>query len=122
MKRASIVVAIVAVLTLTGCAPTVSKDEFAKRFLLEYRGQFGLNSTGPLSIPAEEKLAAGMAADAVDKHLCGDEAYRTGLSLDELQVPWDISCSMYFEDEMSQAQLDRVKQEMLDEAMDDLSD
>lgn len=109
-------------LALTGCSSGPSADEFADRFTIEYESASGLDLS---STDSGEKLALEAAESAIDG-MCGELAYRYALEDsgigDDYLYAWDVSCLMYFEGDMSQAQIDRAKAALVERATSGLDD
>jgi len=102
----TLAVVVAAAAVLTGCSPAPSHDDVAERFVIELVGVAGGiedDWTG---------LADDLATDALSGR-CGSDAYRVGLEHDNLVYAWDVVCSMYFKGDMSDAQIDRAKLNMM---------
>src|SRR5687768_4224469 len=103
MNRMHVLTSLAAsVVLLTGCDSHPSHDEVAERFNIELDAETGCKT------PAA--LANGMAEDALGGE-CSSEAYRSQLQ-PELAYAWDVGCLMYFENQMTQDQIDRAKAEI----------
>jgi hypothetical protein len=94
---------------LAGCGSQPAHDEVAERFRIELKTEIGTGTP--------EALANRMAADALSGE-CSSEAYRRQLQ-PELAHAWDIGCLSYFEDQMTQQQIDRAKAESLNDIAQD---
>lgn len=113
MKRAVILLPVV--LLLAGCSAGPSRDEVLERFSIEIRGAAGADL--PASM-VEDQAAA--LTDAALQGECGSDEYRDSMIVPSLYLllPWDATCSMYFEDDMTAAQVERAKQTVLMAALD----
>lgn len=100
MKRTAALVPAVALLLLAGCSAGPSRDEVSERFLIEYTDSDELRQ-------AMQEVADEIAQDAIDGR-CGDGPYEAGLQTaadDNLFYAWRSTCLMYFEDDLSAAQI-----------------
>lgn len=110
MNRTLIVTVFAAsVVILAGCDSQPSRDEVATHFKTELTAKTGLEKP--------EELANRMAEDALSGE-CSSKAYRSQLQPD-LAYVWDVSCLMYFEDQMTHEQIDRAKAEILNDILKD---
>lgn len=96
---------------LTGCSATPTHEAVADRFLIEYTDDDAMRD-------AMQELADTIADDALSDH-CGDEAYETGLQSgadENLFYAWRVTCQMYFEDDLTAAQLEETKRMVFERA------
>lgn len=110
MKR--IVPLAVLLLLLTGCSPTPNRDKVVERFEIE------LAAAMPVEI---DTLAEGLADDAFNG-MCGEDEYRTALNDDGLIHVWDVTCSMHFEHDMTEAQQDRAHEAIVGSVLEQIED
>ena len=113
MKRIGALAAGALVLVLAGCAPAPSHDEVADRFLIEYTDNDTMRD-------AMAELADTIADDALAGN-CGQDAYEAGLMSggdENLFYAWRVTCQMYFEDDLTEAQIEQTKQMVIDRVSD----
>ncbi|MFJ4999907.1 hypothetical protein ACIP5T_17275 [Microbacterium sp. NPDC088619] len=109
MKRTAAVLAAGLLLVLTGCSAAPSREEVAERYLLEYTDSEAIQD-------AMRESALSIADDALAGY-CGDDDYEAGLLSggdQSLFYAWRVTCSMYFEDDLSPQQVEETKQLVLD--------
>lgn len=111
MKRAAILALPLAAMLLAGCSPQPSRDDVAERFLIELSDSETIRA-------GMTDLADGIAGDALDGR-CGDTEYEAGLQSNgdaDLFYAWRSTCLMYFEGDLTAAQVDETKQMIADRA------
>ena len=97
----------VAVVALSGCAAGPNRDEVAERFAIEM-------AAGPGEQEDWAEFAEGLADDALAGN-CAKDGYRAGLGDDPTLIyAWSAGCLMYFEDQMTNAQQERARQDVID--------
>lgn len=109
MKRSVAVLSTAVLLLLAGCSATPSRDEVTERFLIEYTDDEGLRD-------AMREAAEAIADSALDGR-CGDDAYEAGLRSgadEQLAYAWRTTCLMYFEGDLSDAQIAETKRMIAD--------
>ncbi|WP_292763734.1 hypothetical protein [Microbacterium sp. UBA3486] len=110
MKRIAIVVpASLALLLLAGCSAAPSRDEVSERFLIEFTDDDAFRD-------AMQESADQLAGSALDGY-CGDEGFEAGLRTtadEQIFYAWRTTCLMYFEDDLSQSQVNETKQMIMD--------
>lgn len=105
MKRIAASACALLILMLAGCSTGPSLDEVTERFLIEYTDDDGLRE-------AMQEAAEQIAESALNGQ-CGDEGYEAGLRTgadEDLFYAWRTTCLMYFEGDLSQAQVSETKQ------------
>lgn len=91
----------------SGCAASPNRDTVAERFAIELAAGMGEPEDW-------QDLALILTDDALSGR-CGDDQYRAGLGDDPgLIYAWSATCLMYFEADLTDAQLDRAKQDLVD--------
>lgn len=114
-KRTAPAVALLAILALSGCAPSVSDEDIEERFAIELAGAIDI---GKASDYAE--VAEGIGEMMRDGG-CGSEIARSGFESEPALVyAWDMTCLMYFEDDMSQTQKDRALASLNEKVLEDI--
>lgn len=109
-------------LILVGCAPTPSTDEVSERFLIELGGAMGADDDALIDKHFGD-IARDTAADMIEEDMCGSAAYRTAFEdeggLEAHLYAFEQTCLMYFEDDMSPAQIEHAKQLLIERATTD---
>lgn len=85
----------------------------SERFLIEYTDSDEMAD-------AMQELADQVAGDALEGR-CGQTAYETGLQSagdENLFYAWRVTCQMYFEDDLTEAQIEETKQMVLERALE----
>ena len=108
--------AVMAVLGLTGCAgPSMAQVE--ERFLIEYAGALDY----PIEIvdgnAVMEQLARTLANDA-EAGACGDEGY-FGTPEADVEYAFGVTCSIYYEGELTTERAEWVKLKVLERASEE---
>ncbi|MGR2751502.1 hypothetical protein [Agromyces arachidis] len=101
--------------TLAACTPAPSGEDVAERFRIEIEA-----ATDGL-LAQDNPEVVGLSEDVADDLLDGGCTIDPGLGLDEDENEAYIyavsaTCLMYFEHEMSEAQIDRAKVRLLEQA------
>lgn len=99
-------------LVLDGCSPTPNREQVVERFEIE------LAAAMPVDLGT---LAEDLADDAFSGQ-CGEDAYRTALNDDGLIHVWDVTCSMHFEHDMTEAQQDRAREAIVGSVLEQIED
>lgn len=99
-------------LALTGCSSTPTAAEVAERFAIELAAAIG-------GEPDEwADVADDLADDALNGN-CGKDVFWTGLGEEEyLLRSWAATCLLYFEGDMSDGQVERAKETVVDGALE----
>lgn len=111
MTKVVLAIAVLAcplLLAATGCSARPSETAIVERFAIEL--------AAPDGEPDDwREVAELLAGDAMDG-LCGSDYYRTGIGdqQPELLYAWSATCLMYFEDDMSPAQIDLATQDVVE--------
>lgn len=111
MKRTGALLSVALILALAGCSAVPSREEVAERYVIEYSDSESVQDA--MRDPALE-----IADDALAGY-CGDEQYESGLRSggdETLFYAWRVTCSMYFEDDLSPQQREETKQMVFDRA------
>lgn len=113
MKRTAAIAAASLLLVLTGCTVTPDRVEVADRFLVELTDSDDMRD-------AMAELADGIAGDMLDGN-CGSSAYEAGLSSEgtdpALFYAWRSTCLMYFEDDLTEQQVEETKAMQVERAI-----
>lgn len=111
----SLAIAAALTLALTGCTTAPPRDEVVERLLIELETE-SLSRDHPYNL----ELAEVMADDALDGE-CGAGEYWEGLMMappSQKQYAWAATCSMYFESEMGEEQVQQAKDLLLASVID----
>lgn len=98
-------IAALPLLAVTACSAGPTRAEVAERYAIEWDAVY----PGSSELPQAQQIIDDAVDDAF-KGRCGEDAYRAQLEpVGEFALrPWDATCLMYFEDDMTQAQVDRA--------------
>ena len=115
MKPAVTAFLIIMTALLSGCSSTPDRAEVAERYAIEMAGAFGGGSTKDDWIELGEGIA-----DSALKGMCGEDTFRSTAfeGNPSALAAWDNTCLMYFEGDMSSAQIERAKQSLIGQLAD----
>lgn len=109
-RAACLIPAIACAALLAGCSAGPDREAVVERFAIEL-------AAGAGEATDWQDMAAGLADDAFAGN-CGSDAYRAGLGEDPLLLyAWAATCLMYFEADMTDAQAERARLDVVEFAI-----
>jgi hypothetical protein len=119
MKLVAAAAVLPLLLLVTGCTPAPPREEVSERVMIGILAAMQLDED---DIDEQFRTDVGGIADGIADDMlagkCGMAAARGGLAESpELTYAWDTACLMYFERDMSEAQIRQAKEAIIQQAI-----